>query len=169
MFFTELNLEDLNFGNNDLEGFLEEYDSKIKNTLDKHLPLENKIKRYKDNQLWYTEQIRCQKRIIRNRERIWRKYRAQHQWEAFKEERNKYFKEVRNAKKDFFSSEFIKYKNDSKHLYKLLAKLTGGVAENPMPESENDETLSNDFADFFLDKILKIRKNLDKYDKYQCE
>ena len=35
-----------------------------------------------------------------------------------------------------------------------------------MPESVNDETLVNNFANFFMDKIQKIHDELQQYDKY---
>ena len=52
-----------------------------------------------------------------------------------------------------------------------MAKLTGGISVNPLPESISDKDLSEEFADFFLLKILKIRENLDKYEKFEpnCE
>ena len=42
----------------------------------------------------------------------------------------------------------------------------GTVSENPLPECENDEELANRFANFFGDKIQKIRDDLDPYPLY---
>ena len=44
-----------------------------------------------------------------------------------------------------------------KHLYKLMAKLKGGVSVNPMLASNSDVELANDFANFFWNKIIKIQ------------
>ena len=38
--------------------------------------------------------------------------------------------------------------------------------ENPIPESVSDETLANDFTNFFIDKIQKIHDALQQHDKY---
>ena len=53
----------------------------------------------------------------------------------------------------------------TKHLYNLMAKLTGGISANSLPEIKSDKDLSEEFEDFFLLKILKSRENLDKYKK----
>ena len=42
----------------------------------------------------------------------------------------------------------------------------GTVSENPLPECENDEELANRFAHFFVDKIQKIRDDLNSYPQY---
>ena len=42
----------------------------------------------------------------------------------------------------------------------------GTVSENPLPECENDEELVNRFVNFFVDKIQKIRDDLDSYPLY---
>ena len=43
----------------------------------------------------------------------------------------------------------------------------GTVHENPLPEYENDEKLANRFVNFFVDKIKKIRDDLDTYPLYE--
>ena len=52
-----------------------------------------------------------------------------------------------------------------------MAKLTSGISANPLPESTSDKDLSEEFADIFLVKILKIREHLDMYENYEpnCE
>ena len=51
-------------------------------------------------------------------------------------------------------------------MYRLINNITGRTSENPMPENVSDETLVNDFANFFMDKIQKICNALQQYDKY---
>ena len=57
-------------------------------------------------------------------------------------------------------------KGDSKKLYTLVSKLTGSVKDNPLPSAENDENLANEFADYFMDKISKIRNSLSNVPDY---
>ena len=49
-----------------------------------------------------------------------------------------------------------------------MAKLTGGISANPLPESTSGKDLSEEFTDFFLLKVLKIREDLDKNEKYEA-
>ena len=44
--------------------------------------------------------------------------------------------------------------------------MTGSIPENPLPNSESDEELANNFADFFIHKIQKIRDSLEHHPKY---
>ena len=55
------------------------------------------------------------------------------------------------------SSKVIECGNDSKKLFNLINNLTGRVKSNPMPPGRTDETMANEFADFFLGKINKMR------------
>ena len=49
--------------------------------------------------------------------------------------------------------------SDTKCLYKLVAKLAGAKAENPLPGAQSDIELTENFADFFIGKIKKIHDN----------
>ena len=70
---------------------------------------------------------------------------------------------MRKAKNEIISDKIQDCKGDTKKLYALVSNLT----ENPLPESENMEKLSNKFADYFLEKIQIIRIELDQHPKYQ--
>ena len=48
-------------------------------------------------------------------------------------------------------------------LFQLVNHLTGHKPENPLPTSNTDKELADEFADFFISKILKIRNELDKH------
>ena len=48
-------------------------------------------------------------------------------------------------------------KGDTKALYKLTCNLTGHSTTNPMPPGKTDSELANEFAEYFLEKIEKIR------------
>ena len=48
-----------------------------------------------------------------------------------------------------------------------MSNLTGKNTENPLPESENKEKLSNEFTEYFLEKVQIIRSELDQHPKYQ--
>ena len=44
--------------------------------------------------------------------------------------------------------------------------MLGRKKENPLPDGESNERLSEDFAEFFLDKISKLRTKLDDKPAY---
>ena len=49
----------------------------------------------------------------------------------------------------------------------MIIELTGGPKENPFPANIDNEDLANKFADFFLNKIKKIRLDLEGCPKYE--
>ena len=55
---------------------------------------------------------------------------------------------------------------DSKKLYNLATLLTRTVKENPLPDHTDKEELANQFASFFINKIQKIRDQLDSLPTY---
>ena len=76
----------------------------------------------------------------------------EHQLIAYKSEKTKYMKLLYLMKRDYLKTQFQDHKGNSKHLNKLMAKLTGGVSVDPMPDSNLDMELANDFAYFFWTK-----------------
>ena len=64
---------------------------------------------------------------------------------------------LKYAKTQHLQESIIRSKGDTKKLYQVVNKAIGKRNENPLPDSINSETLANDFANFFLNKIITIR------------
>ena len=62
-------------------------------------------------------------------------------------------------KRQLITKQVIDSKGDNKKLYKLMAHLTGARSDNPLPPHDSDESLANQFADYFITKIDRIRDN----------
>ena len=56
---------------------------------------------------------------------------------------------------------------NSKKLYQLITKLTGQNKSNPLPASASNEELADEFANYFFEKILNIRKPFDGIPNYK--
>ena len=54
-----------------------------------------------------------------------------------------------------------------KGLYKMVNTLMGTSSDNPLPNHTSNKDLTEEFADFFMDKIQKIRDNLTRYPTYE--
>ena len=50
--------------------------------------------------------------------------------------------------------------------YMIFNNITRNISENSLPELKSDEKLANNFADFFIQKIQKIRDSLEHHPKY---
>ena len=107
---------------------------------------------------WFDSELNELKQKVRQLERKWTKYRLESCWEAYKINQNAYYCLIRKKKKQFISDSIEQCGKDTKKLYKLVNALMGNNTENPMPKAKSDEELAQPFADFFLEKIQKIRK-----------
>ena len=52
-------------------------------------------------------------------------------------------------------------------IFQLVNHLTGHKPDNPLLARGTEQELANEFADFFIQKIIKIREELDDYPTYQ--
>ena len=98
--------------------------------------------------MWFSEELLVQRGIVRNRERLWRKYLHSHLWLAFKIEHNRYNRMLKKAKEVFISQDILSHRNDIKYLYKVITNLSGVRKENPMPQDESDQLLAEEFCQF---------------------
>ena len=89
-----------------------------------------------------------------------------HQLKEFKHEYGKYFQMLYHTRRDYYHMEFTSHHGDSKHLYKLVSKLPGGMIINNLPECRSNKDLAEEFAQFFNDKLMKLRNVLDEFPLY---
>ena len=118
------------FVNANLEEFLNTCIVNITQSLDKHAPFRKSKKKVRPRRIWFSEELQVQRGIVRNRERLWRKYLHKHLWIAFKIERNRYNRMLKEAKDAFISQDILSHKNNIKYLYKAVTNLSGVRKEN---------------------------------------
>ena len=85
----------------------------------------------------------------------------------YKEHRNKYTHNLDKSKTKHISNEILEIGNDSKKLFATINKLTGNIKENLMPSNFTNQELANQFANFYIEKIEKIRDSLSNFDRYK--
>ena len=116
---------------------------------------------------WFIPELKLQKQAVGHREKAWRKYKEQHHWQALQTECNKYKSLLKSIKRRTLTEKVDECRHDTKGLYALVANLTGTKSENPLPSNHSDEDMANMFADYFMEKIEKIRSSLDDHPKYE--
>ena len=150
-----------------LDQIWESFNSEVKRTLDKLVPEHKPKKKAKPARPWYNSRLLEQKRIVRNRENKYIKYRQDHQWKAFTRERNRYTTMLNFSKRASIVNLVHTSQNDSKKLFRLVNKLLGKKNSNPMPPARTPAQLCEDFATFFKGKIDKIKDQFLDRDPYQ--
>ena len=109
---------------------------------------------------WLGDNLKEQKRIVRRREKVYRRYRLESCWTAFDMERKKYRKMLVEAKDACYNEQLKDCRGDTKGLYRMENTLMGTSSNNPLPNHTSNKDLAEEFAGFFMDKIQKIRENL---------
>ena len=130
------------YNNNTIDELVFALDKTLKEALDKHAPEVHRIVTVRQKTPWFNQQVLGQKRIVRKRERIWKKYKQQHQWKALSGERKKYRSILTIARCEVILSKVAECKANVKSLYNLVNNITGGVKENPLPECKDDKCLA---------------------------
>ena len=103
-------------------------------------------------QPWFNADLRDQKIKVHNCERCWRKYRQNHQREAFN------MNMIHAVRSEFYHLKFKPHKGDCKELYKLVSRLTGCIIESKLPDHDSNDVICEELANYFLNKIARIRE-----------
>ena len=143
-------------------------EEKFSTALDNQAPEVTKVITERKKKPWFGDDLKQQKRIVRRREKVYRKYRLESCWIALNMERKKYRIMLFEAKTACYSKQVKDCRGDIKGLYKMVNTLMGTTLDIPLPNHTNNKDLAEEFADFFMDKIQKIRDNLDGNPTYEC-
>ena len=84
----------------DLDLAVSSFNDELKWVLDIIAPEKEKPISMRKLPVWYDEEVREQHCVVRRHERIWQKYREDHQWKAYKVERNHYNRTVQAKKRN---------------------------------------------------------------------
>ena len=137
------------------------YSEMLKQTLAAHLPEKMVTITLHPKNPWFSDELNQIKRAMRSLERRWVRNKSEENWADYKEMRNVYCKKLRQTKKTAVSNKVKEIGSDAGKLYKLVNNVLGREQDNPLPDGESNERLSEDFMEFFLDKISRLRAKLD--------
>ena len=149
-----------------LDTIWREFDKELTRTLDKLAPPRKPRRNAKPPKPWYNSRLLGQRRIVRNREDKYIKYKQNHQWKAFTRERNRYTTMLRFSKMASIVELVYSAQNDCKKLFRLVNKILGKENSNPMLAARKPDQLCEDFSTFFKGKIDKIWERFISIDPY---
>ena len=69
-------------------------------------------------------------------------------------------KMLKQAKIDYYSDKVSSCGKDQKSLHKVTKHLLQGSSETILPSGKSPNELTQDFSDFFIDKIRGIRNDI---------
>ena len=136
------------------------YNITLSNLLDKFAPLQTKTIIEEKNSPWYTKEQRQQKRLLRRKERLYRKTKLTVHQEAYHQQASLFCKNLKKARIQYCSSKVEECGSDQKKLFKITNSLMGRKSMKVLPKTDSDLALANDFMTYFNDKTKQIHRDL---------
>jgi hypothetical protein len=136
---------------------MEDFDKASARVLNKHAPLTTRSRLVRSRPAWYTDELRDEKRKQRRLERKWRKSGMASDKDAFWEQHVSYTKMIEDSKKRHFNDAL--YKANPKDTFRTIGVLLN-KNEKILPSTYTPDVLSNKFAEFFIEKVEKIRSSI---------
>ncbi|XP_068750956.1 uncharacterized protein [Montipora capricornis] len=138
-----------------------ENNTTLKSLLDSHAPLKTKTFTLHPTALWYTEELRSEKKKRSALERRWRSSKRECDYSRFKEQCLRVNALVKKTKVDYYSGIIQESSNNPRTLFSAVNKLLhkGVPAEYPSG-SASDGDLANKFIAFFGENITVLRNSL---------
>ena len=140
-----------------------QFEEAFNQALDKYAPLPTKMISERNKVPWFTKRVKEFKQKMRQREKLWRKYKRDDLWLALKVARQDYQKCLNDAQMMVISNKVLECGPDMRKLYVIVNGILATMKCNPLPECDSNKELAETFASFFLDKIKKICDNLDSH------
>lgn len=135
---------------------VDEYNSRLSLLHNNHCPLLDKVIRMNMSNPWYDSSITTLRKMRRKAERQWRRNKNETTRKNYIDARAKVVDNVESKKKEYFKVSINNCNSDQKKLWKVFNKLIG-VDEVHFPLNITSDDMNN----FFINKIVTIRNELD--------
>ena len=143
-----------------MDKFAEQYQETLSRILENHAPKVTIRVRQRALKPWYSSDIAKAKLDRRRLERRWRRSKLEVDRHLFVEARNNVSRLLLDAKTSFYSARIHELNGNQKALFREMNHLLHKSTETPLPPHDSPEVLANQFAEYFSEKIEKIRLEL---------
>ena len=137
------------------------YNNTMMAALTRHAPLISKTIVTRPVVPWYNDEIKCAKRMRRRAERKWRRTKLLTDFLAFKTAKNQTTFLMNQARQSFYRQFISENSQDQRKLFCATKSLFRHDSDLAFPRYNDSTALSNDLGQFFVQKIIKIRSELD--------
>ena len=142
------------------------YIDTITSTLDEHAPISRRRCTNKQHKSWFDGKALKRKNQRRKSENIWHRSNCDLHKRQYLLADKCYKRHLYQSKKKLLRDKLSSDKNKTKTLYKITKILTSDTSENNFPESTSNKELADTFADFFVDKVTKIKSGFQNNENY---
>jgi exonuclease III len=141
---------------------LDAYNAILAKLVDIHAPTITKTIVLRNNTPYYTRELRDAKISKRKCERAWRHSKSGTDLAKYRSASAAANRLLRYTKAQYFSKIIADHSSDAKALFKVTNKLLGKDNISPLPSGYTKQQLAEVFAQFFTDKVAKIRDSFPK-------
>ena len=139
----------------------DQYDSELSKVVDVYAPLKTRFVISCPSALWYSEEIAAEKCKHRKLEKRWPKSGTEADKLQYSDQCSRVCKLLKSSKMSYYASLINENKSDSKVLFNTIDHMLHCKPQNHYPSCGSPKELRDKFADFFCDKIVTIRHQLD--------
>ncbi len=136
--------------------------------LDKHAPVCKRTITIRPSKPWYNNEIAEAKHYRKQLERKWRKTKSTSDRQLFVEQRLRVTRLIDQAKTDYYGGKITECADDQKSLFKIVEQLLHNKGPEKFPTHNDSFHLAETFSSFFINKIVKIRDQLDIEENSTC-
>lgn len=128
---------------------------------DRFCPLTTKEIMVRDDAEWYDHRVVSLRRKRRRAERMWRRVGTEAMRILFVSARRAVVKQIYNCKIEYYQHQMSLCDGDQRRTYTFLNNLLGRKINPVLPTSTSGNELASRFSNFFSDKIIRIRTEID--------
>ena len=136
------------------------YDSTLRAILEKHAPVQYKVKVVRPRVPWFNKDLMRLKARRRKLEKKMRKTNNVSDISTYRNVCNEYCLLLKNTKTTYYSDMIEHCAGDSKRLFQVVRSLCKERSDNLLPHSDHPRQLANEFGEYFCRKISLIREKI---------
>ena len=150
----------MNHGLTDVKSLVNCYYKTLRSLLDKHAPEKSRIKTIRPAAPWYSDTIKREKAKRRELERIWRKDKLAIHRDLYVKQCASVNTLIHESKMQLCANVIDEIAIDQRVLFSAIGKMLNLKTERKLPSHDNECDLANRFAEFFSEKVQRIRTSL---------
>ena len=162
-------IERLDCSNNDFASNIKTLLRSSHELIDKHAPVITKKLKLNRKPPWVDEEFMRSRSKRRKLEKCWKKNKNDETRNSYIEQRNICAEMSKKKQREYYTDLLNNTNKDQKSLFKISKTLLGKKKQRVLPNHSNAIDLENEFNNYYIDKIDKIRETIpviDERDNY---
>ena len=154
-------LQTIDLDNTTFEQHMDQFDCIARTIVEKHAPMVQWRKKEGEPD-WIDLEYKKNRALRRRQERIWKKHRTADNMNKYIEQKEVCIKMAMEKQKEYYTKRIADAGKCQKTLFKIANELLDKTSERVLPTHSDSKQLADDFNDFYIKKVEKIRNAIPK-------